>query len=70
MILLCVNILSDLYAYRAPRIQQIKLKDMKRRGSLHSLIPVSGSRIASSQDKQHKKPTPRDIIWYNLLRRL
>ena len=49
-------------AIRIPDFANLKLLYMKRRGNLHSLIPHSGSRIASSQDKQRKKPTPRDII--------
>lgn len=53
----------------APLIRLINLYDMKRRGSLYSLIPVSGSRIAFSQDKQRKKPTPRDIICVRQQRR-
>ena len=32
----------------------------------YMLIPHSSSRIAYSEDKQHREPTPRDTIWYTL----
>lgn len=70
--LFCFIFLHDGFqflAYSPPQIRLINLCDMKRRGSLHLLIPVSGSRIASSQNKQRKKPTPRDIICVRQQRR-